>query len=90
MAHDEQLVERVRTILAGRRGVSEKPLMGTLAFLVNGTVCCSVVAGSGGRSGSSVALPAPQRGRGESSRRKFEDGWAASELALRHLEELER
>ena len=42
MAYDEKLAERVRTILAERRGVTEKRLMGTLAFLVDGAMCCSV------------------------------------------------
>jgi TfoX/Sxy family transcriptional regulator of competence genes len=42
MAHDEKLAERVRTILVERRGVTEKRLMGTLAFLIDGSMCCSV------------------------------------------------
>lgn len=45
MAYDEKLAERVRTVLAERPGVTEKRLMGTLAFMVNGAMCCSVVAG---------------------------------------------
>jgi len=42
MAYDEKLAQRVRTLLAERRGVTEKRLMGTLAFMVNGSMCCSV------------------------------------------------
>jgi TfoX/Sxy family transcriptional regulator of competence genes len=42
LAHDEKLAERVREILAPRRGVAEKKLMGTLAFMVQGVLCCSV------------------------------------------------
>ena len=42
MAYDEKLAQRVRTILAERRGVSEKTLMGSLAFMVGGRLCCSV------------------------------------------------
>lgn len=42
MAYDEQLAERVRVILAERRGVTEKRIMGTLAFMLNGTICCCV------------------------------------------------
>jgi TfoX/Sxy family transcriptional regulator of competence genes len=56
MAYDEKLAERVRTILAERRGVSEKRLMGTLAFLVNGVMCCSV-----GRDGLLVRVDAEGR-----------------------------
>jgi TfoX/Sxy family transcriptional regulator of competence genes len=42
VAHDEALAERVRKLLAGRRGVVEKKLMGHLAFMVNGAMCCAV------------------------------------------------
>ena len=42
MAYDEKLAERVRQLLATRRGVAEKKLMGTLAFMVEGVMCCSV------------------------------------------------
>lgn len=42
MAYDDKLAARVRAILAEQRGVTEKPLMGTLAFMVNGVMCCSV------------------------------------------------
>ncbi len=42
MAYDEKLAERVRSILAEHRGVTERRLMGTLAFMVNGSMCCSV------------------------------------------------
>jgi hypothetical protein len=42
MAYDEKLAQRVRTILASREGVVEKKLMGTLAFMVNDAMCCSV------------------------------------------------
>lgn len=42
LAYDEKLAERVRQLLASRRGVAEKKLMGTLAFMVEGVMCCSV------------------------------------------------
>jgi len=42
MGYDEKLAERVRTVLAERPGVTEKRVMGTLAFMVNGSMCCSV------------------------------------------------
>jgi len=56
MAYDEQLAERVRTILAEQGGVTEKRLMGTLAFMVNGAMCCSVA-----RDGLLVRVAAEER-----------------------------
>ena len=64
MAYDERTAERVRTVLAGRRDVVEKRLMGGLTFMVKGSMCCSV-SGRGGllvRVGASAhqdALAAP-------------------------------
>ena len=58
MAHDEKLAERVREILSERRAVTEKRLMGTLAFMVNGSMCCSV-----GRDGLLVRVEAEERER---------------------------
>lgn len=40
MAYDEKAAERVRRILSGKPGVSEKRMMGALIFMVNGTMCC--------------------------------------------------
>ena len=42
MAYDEQLAERVRSVLERRRGVTEKKMFGGLSFLVNGHMCCGV------------------------------------------------
>ncbi len=42
MAYDEKTAERVRRFLSRKRGVEEKQMMGGLAFLVNGAMCCSV------------------------------------------------
>ena len=56
MAYDEKLAERVRAILAERHGVTEKRLMGTLAFMVNGAMCCSV-----SRDGLLVRIDAEER-----------------------------
>src|SRR4029077_14076819 len=42
MAYDEQTAERVRKVLAGRRDVTAKKMMGGLAFMVKGNMCCSV------------------------------------------------
>ena len=47
MAYDEQTAERVRKVLAGRRDVATKKMMGGLVFMVKGNMCCSV-SGRGG------------------------------------------
>jgi TfoX/Sxy family transcriptional regulator of competence genes len=36
VAYDEELVERIRELLASERGVDEKRMFGGLAFLING------------------------------------------------------
>ena len=47
MAYDEKTAERVRHLLADRHDVHEKKMMGGLAFLAKGGMCCSV-SGRGG------------------------------------------
>jgi hypothetical protein len=42
MAYDEKTAERIRKVLAARRDVVEKKLMGGLCFMVKGGMCCSV------------------------------------------------
>ncbi len=42
MAYDAKTAKRVRRILRGRPGVEERQMMGGLAFLVEGAMCCSV------------------------------------------------
>jgi hypothetical protein len=42
MAYDEALAERVRTALAGTKGLTEKKMFGGIAFLVGGTMCVGV------------------------------------------------
>jgi TfoX/Sxy family transcriptional regulator of competence genes len=63
MAYDEKTAERVRRALSGRRGVVEKKLMGGLAFMVKGGMCCSV----SGRGGLLIRVepPAYERMRGQ-------------------------
>jgi TfoX/Sxy family transcriptional regulator of competence genes len=46
MAFDEALAARIRELLAGEHGVTEKKMFGGLAFLVNGNM--AVAAGSKG------------------------------------------
>jgi hypothetical protein len=43
MAYDEKLAGRVRSVLKGRRGVSEKKMFGGLCFLVRGNMACGIV-----------------------------------------------
>jgi TfoX/Sxy family transcriptional regulator of competence genes len=43
MACDEQLVERVRAVLKGTRGVGERRMFGGVCFTVNGNMVCGVV-----------------------------------------------
>ena len=41
MAHDEELADRIRELLAGEPGVTEKRMFGGLAFLINGNLAVS-------------------------------------------------
>jgi TfoX/Sxy family transcriptional regulator of competence genes len=43
MAYDEILGDRVRTVLARRRGVVEKRMFGGLAFMLNGNMSVGIV-----------------------------------------------
>ena len=47
MAYDEDLAERVRALVAGQRGVTEKKMFGGLAFLVDGNMAIAA-SGQGG------------------------------------------
>ncbi len=47
MAYDEQLADRIRELIAGERGVTEKKMFGGLAFLVNGNMSVAA-SGQGG------------------------------------------
>jgi TfoX/Sxy family transcriptional regulator of competence genes len=42
MAHDEALADRVRDVLARRRGIREKKMFGGLSFLTRGNMFCGV------------------------------------------------
>jgi len=57
MAYDEQTAERVRKVLAGRRDVAAKKMMGGLAFMVKSNMCCSV----SGRGGMLIRVGADER-----------------------------
>jgi TfoX/Sxy family transcriptional regulator of competence genes len=47
VAYDEELADRIRELLAGERGVTEKRMFGGLAFLVDGKLSVSA-SGQGG------------------------------------------
>ncbi len=47
MAYDEELANRIREVVAGEAGVTEKRMFGGLAFLVNGNMAASA-SGQGG------------------------------------------
>src|SRR5262245_44263916 len=42
MAYNEQLAERIRTVLTKRKGVTEKNVFGGLTFLLHGDICCGI------------------------------------------------
>ena len=42
MAYDEDLVERIRVVLADRPDVSERKMFGGLTFMLRGNMCCGV------------------------------------------------
>ena len=43
VAYNEELVERVRAVLADRADVEEKKMFGGLTFMVAGQMCCGVL-----------------------------------------------
>ena len=43
MAYDETLASRVRDLLAGDPGLSERKMFGGLAFMLDGNMCCGIV-----------------------------------------------
>lgn len=54
MAYDEALAERIRELLEGRPGVSEKKMFGGLAFLVGGNMAIAA-----GRQGGALVRVDP-------------------------------
>jgi TfoX/Sxy family transcriptional regulator of competence genes len=47
MAYDEELADRLRDLLAGERGLTEKKMFGGLAFLIGGNMAIAA-SGQGG------------------------------------------
>ena len=42
MAIDEKATARLRAVLAKRRNITEKKMMGALCFMAGGTMCCGI------------------------------------------------
>lgn len=42
MAYNEQSAERIRSILARRRYLTQRKMFGGIAFMLNGNMCCGV------------------------------------------------
>lgn len=57
MPYDESLAERVRYLLADRADAHEKKMMGGIAFMVNGGMCCA----ASGRGGLLVRVQADKQ-----------------------------
>jgi TfoX/Sxy family transcriptional regulator of competence genes len=45
MPHDPHLAERMRTALARREGISERPMFGGICWMLNGNMLCGVEVG---------------------------------------------
>lgn len=43
MAYDETLADRIRDVLAGEAGITERKMFGGLAFMVGGHMACGIV-----------------------------------------------
>lgn len=43
MAFDENLADRIQSILEGRKGLESKLMFGGVAFMLNGRMCCGVM-----------------------------------------------
>jgi len=59
MAYDEELADRIRELIAGERGVTEKRMFGGLAFLVRGNMAVA----ASGQGGVLVRVDPEQTGR---------------------------
>jgi TfoX/Sxy family transcriptional regulator of competence genes len=79
MAYDEELADRIREVVSGEAGLSEKRMFGGLAFLVNGNMAVSA-SGHGGlllRSdpAQAEALVAEEHVQRAEMRGRQMDGW---------------
>jgi len=79
VAYDEELAERIRELLRGERGVTEKKMFGGLAFLVRGNMAVAA-SGQGGvlvrvDPDESESLVAKTTARPMEMRGRSMDGW---------------
>jgi TfoX/Sxy family transcriptional regulator of competence genes len=79
VAYDEELAERVRDLIAGERGVTEKKMFGGLAFLLDGNMAVAA-SGQGGLlvrvdPAESEALVAESHARPMEMRGRQMHGW---------------
>ena len=43
MAYDEELADRIRSVLGQRPGMSERKMFGGIGFMLDGNMCCGVI-----------------------------------------------
>ena len=43
MSYDETTADRIRQLLDGEKGVTERKMFGGLSFMLNGNMCCGVL-----------------------------------------------
>ena len=95
MAYDVELADRIRDLVQGEPGLSEKRMFGGLAFLVNGNMAVSA-SGQGGLMvridpGQAESLGDQQHGRRFEMRGREMDGWLRVDVELlEDADELER
>lgn len=85
MAYDEGLADRLRTVLSGQPGLSEKKMFGGLAFLVGGHMAVSASSQGGlllrvDPDQTEDLVEPPQVGRFEMRGREM-DGWLRVDAA---------
>ena len=93
MTYDEELANRIREVVAGEAGVSEKRMFGGLAFLINGNMAASA-SGHGGmllrvdpaHTDALVAEPPAERAV---MRGRPMDGWLRVDVAALGEDELD-
>ena len=86
MAYDEELADRIRAVVQGEPGLSEKKMFGGLAFLVNGNMAVAA-SSSGGLllridPAQAATLVDGQHARRFEMRGREMDGWLDVDAAL--------
>ena len=78
MAHDRELADRLRAVMQGEHGLTEKRMFGGLAFLIQGNMAVSASSPGGmllGRSGQAESLISEPHVRRFEMRGRKMDGW---------------